>query len=184
MMEYKGYTGKVEFDNDAGIFHGQVIDMSDVITFQGTSVDELRREFETSVDDYLEFCAERGESPERPFSGRFVVRTEPALHKQIALAATRANQSINAWIIAVLQHAVVAPTIQPDVALYAEVIRQARSTIVSQYTGLRLDSDMAEVLEEPQHQNLHIPSIRVLTISSYKVSSSNDNESVYTLDRF
>ncbi|MGA1530302.1 MAG: type II toxin-antitoxin system HicB family antitoxin [Kiritimatiellia bacterium] len=64
MMKYKGYIGKVAFDDDANIFHGEVINLRDVVTFQGESVAELRRAFQDSVDDYLDFCAARGESPE------------------------------------------------------------------------------------------------------------------------
>jgi predicted HicB family RNase H-like nuclease len=63
-MKYKGYIGNAEFDGDANIFHGEVINLRDVVTFQGKSVPEFRRAFKDSVDDYLEFCAARGESPE------------------------------------------------------------------------------------------------------------------------
>ncbi|MEZ4716132.1 MAG: type II toxin-antitoxin system HicB family antitoxin [Caldilineaceae bacterium] len=77
MMESKGYIGSVQFDDDADIFHGEVINIRDVVTFQGTSVQEIRKAFQDSVDDYLEFCAERGEEPERPFSGKFTVRVSP-----------------------------------------------------------------------------------------------------------
>ena len=69
MMQYKGYTGKVEYDDEAGIFHGEVINTRDVITFQGRSVVELREAFRDSVEDYLAFCAERDEEPEKPFPG-------------------------------------------------------------------------------------------------------------------
>ncbi len=65
MLQYKGYTGHVEFDGEAGLFHGEVIDLRDVVTFQGTSVEDLERSFQDSVDDYLEFCEERGEGPNR-----------------------------------------------------------------------------------------------------------------------
>ena len=61
-MTYKGYRSKVELDEEAGVFHGEVINVRDVITFQGTSVEELKRAFEDSVDDYLEFCVSRGET--------------------------------------------------------------------------------------------------------------------------
>ena len=64
MMEYKGYVGKVEFDDEASIFHGEVINTRDVITFQGTSVAELEQGFRDSVDDYLAFCSDRGEAPD------------------------------------------------------------------------------------------------------------------------
>lgn len=59
MLNYRGYTGRAEFDDEAGIFHGEVLDLRDVITFQGTSVEGLEQAFRDSVDDYLEFCAER-----------------------------------------------------------------------------------------------------------------------------
>lgn len=103
MMEYKGYTAKIELDSEAGLFHGQVLHTRDVITFQGTAVEELRKAFADSVDDYLEFCAERGEEPEKPFSGRFLVRVDPSLHRQIAIAAAQANQSLNAWVSGCLE---------------------------------------------------------------------------------
>jgi predicted HicB family RNase H-like nuclease len=73
MMEYKGYLSRIEFDDEAEIFHGEVINIRDVITFQGKTVDELRKAFEDSVEDYLAFCAERGEEPDKPFSSRFTV---------------------------------------------------------------------------------------------------------------
>lgn len=68
MLEYKGYTGTTEFDDEAGIFHGEVTLTRDVITFQGTSVDELRQAFRDSIDGYLEWCAERGEVAEKPLA--------------------------------------------------------------------------------------------------------------------
>jgi predicted HicB family RNase H-like nuclease len=102
MMEYNGYTARVEFDEEANHFHGQVINTRDVITFQGRSVDELREELKNSVEDYLEFCAERGEAPEKPCSGRLPLRVDPALHREIAAAANRAGVSINSWITSVL----------------------------------------------------------------------------------
>ena len=70
MMEYKGYLGQVEFDDEAGTFHGEVINTRDVITFQGKSVAELKKAFQDSVDDYLAFCAARGEEPDKPSSGK------------------------------------------------------------------------------------------------------------------
>ena len=67
-MEYKGYNATVEFDDEAEIFHGEVALVRDVITFQGTSVDELRQAFRDSIEEYLEWCAERGEAVEKPMS--------------------------------------------------------------------------------------------------------------------
>jgi predicted HicB family RNase H-like nuclease len=97
-MEYKGYRAKVEFDEQADLFHGEVIDTRDVITFQGRSVDELKQAFKDSVDDYLDWCAERGKQPEKPFSGKLMLRMEPELHRSLSAAAARAGKSLNAWI--------------------------------------------------------------------------------------
>jgi len=66
MMHYKGYLSRVEFDDEADIFHGEVMNIRDVVTFQGQSVDDLHRAFEDSVEDYLAFCAERGEASNQP----------------------------------------------------------------------------------------------------------------------
>ncbi len=105
-MHYKGYEAVIEFDEDADLFHGEVINLRDVITFQGTSSSELKQSFAESIDDYLAFCAERGEDPEKPFSGQFVVRTEPLLHKEISSAARRAGVSLNKWVVTTLERSI------------------------------------------------------------------------------
>ena len=105
MMEYKGYLGNIVYDDEAEIFHGEVINTRDVITFQGTSVTQLRKAFKDSVDDYLEFCSQRGENPEKPFSGQFVTRISPDLHRNIAAAASLSGQSLNSWVSEQLEQA-------------------------------------------------------------------------------
>lgn len=102
-MEYLGYIGKVELDEEAGILHGEVINIRDVITFEGKSVQEIRQAFRESVDDYLEFCAQRNETPEKPFSGKFVVRLPVDLHRKAYIQAKLANKSLNGWVADVLQ---------------------------------------------------------------------------------
>ena len=98
MMEYKGYFAKVKFDDDDNIFHGEIINLRDVITFEGETVVELKQAFHDSVDDYLEFCSERGEEPEKPYSGKFVVRVEPEMHKDITIEARKKGKSLNVWV--------------------------------------------------------------------------------------
>ncbi len=77
MMQYKGYVARIDFDEEANVFHGEVVNIRDVITFQGKSVEEIRNAFHDSIDDYLEFCAQRNEQPEKPFSGRLTIRLSP-----------------------------------------------------------------------------------------------------------
>lgn len=99
MMEYKGYTGQItSVDEKHGIIHGHVVGISDVITFEGKTTAELIQAFRDSVDDYLEFCEEDSAEPEKPLSGRFLVRVSPALHQRAALAAKRSRTSLNAWV--------------------------------------------------------------------------------------
>ncbi len=103
MMEYKGYIGKVEIDDEAGILYGEVVNVRDVITFEGTTVEEVQKAFRESVDDYLDFCAQRGESPEKPFSGKFVVRLPAELHRKAYIQAKLEDKSLNGWVTEVLK---------------------------------------------------------------------------------
>lgn len=98
MIEYKGYTGVFEFDPSIDAFHGRILGLQDVVTFEGRSLDELRREMAESIEDYLEVCAEAGKDPERPYRGEFLVRTTPEVHRAVATAAEAAGMSLNAWV--------------------------------------------------------------------------------------
>jgi len=105
MMTYKGYSGQVEFDDEADILHGRVIGIKDVITFEGKTVDDIRVAFHDSVDDYLDFCQEQEQEPDKPFSGKLPFRTSPERHRRIYLAAKKAGESINSWMDNVLSEA-------------------------------------------------------------------------------
>lgn len=104
-MEYKGYFAKIAFDDGDNIFHGEVINLRDVITFEGETVKELKQAFQDSIDDYLDYCAQRGEEPEKPYSGKFVVRVEPELHKNITIEARKKGKSLNVWVKEALSRA-------------------------------------------------------------------------------
>ena len=97
-MMYKGYVGEVEYDDEYKIFSGSVINTRTVITFQGASVDELNKEFQLSVDDYLEWCKEDGIDPEKPYSGKFNVRLKPNTHQRAAVKAKTLGMSLNSFI--------------------------------------------------------------------------------------
>lgn len=104
MMIYKGYMGHVEFDDETEIFYGEIINTRDVITFQGSTVSEIKKAFKGSVDDYLAFCKERGEEPDKPFSGKFNLRLDPELHRQIYIAAKQHKMSLNQWVAEAIRH--------------------------------------------------------------------------------
>ncbi len=99
MMEYKGYVGLVEFDDEDGVFFGRVVNLTnDGINFQGTSVEQLRDAFHASVEDYLAWCAETSTEAEKPYSGKFVVRIDPSDHSRAALAAAKLGLSLNKFV--------------------------------------------------------------------------------------
>jgi predicted HicB family RNase H-like nuclease len=105
IFTYKGYTGQVKIDVEENMLCGHVVDIKDVITFKGSTVEEVHKAFEDSVDDYLEWCQELGEEPNKPFSGKLPFRTTPENHHKIFIAATKAGKSINAWMDDVLSKA-------------------------------------------------------------------------------
>ena len=106
MLEYGGYRAAVVFDDEADLFHGEVVGTRDVITFQGTSVPELRDAFADSVDEYLKFCAERGRTPEKSYSGKIPLRIQPDIHRAATETAKAEGKSLNAWLAETVEQAV------------------------------------------------------------------------------
>jgi predicted HicB family RNase H-like nuclease len=102
-MTHDGYVATIELDQDAGSFHGEVINTRDVLTFQGRTLDELKTAFGDTIADYIEWCRERGKEPERPYSGNFTVRISPELHRRIATAAARSGKSVNSFVADALE---------------------------------------------------------------------------------
>ncbi len=103
MLKYKGYSATVELDEEAGVLRGEVIGTRDVIAFQADSVETVITEFHVAVDGYLDYCAERGEAPEKPLSGQFLVRATPELHRRVHIAASASGMSVNAWLTRTLE---------------------------------------------------------------------------------
>jgi predicted HicB family RNase H-like nuclease len=77
-MTHDGYVATIELDKEAGLFHGEVINTRDVLTFQGRTLDELKIAFADTIADYIDWCRERGKEPQRPYSGNFTVRISRA----------------------------------------------------------------------------------------------------------
>jgi predicted HicB family RNase H-like nuclease len=96
MLEYRGYFGTVEAAD--GVFVGRVAGLRDVITFEGATFAEIEQAFHDSIDDYLAFCSERGEPPDRAYSGKIPLRVSPETHRRAAMHAQAAGMSLNQWI--------------------------------------------------------------------------------------
>ena len=103
-MSYDGYVATIELDADAGLFHGEVINTRDILTFQGRTPNELKAAFADTIADYVEWCRQRGKVPERPYSGHFTVRLSPELHRRIAAAAANRGKSVNAFVAETMEH--------------------------------------------------------------------------------
>ena len=104
-MSYKGYTARVEYDERDNIFVGRILGIHSIISFHGETVTELREEFEKAVIDYLADCEEHGVKPEKPASGKLLLRVPPEVHGQALIAAQAAGKSLNQWATEVLQRA-------------------------------------------------------------------------------
>lgn len=105
MIEYEGYTGVVEFDRELRSFTGHVVDLRDEIYFEGASVEELEASMKRAIDHYLAICAKRNEEPDRPFSGKLNLRLGADLHRAAALAAAAEGESLNNWLVKVVETA-------------------------------------------------------------------------------
>ncbi|NPU86563.1 MAG: type II toxin-antitoxin system HicB family antitoxin [Syntrophaceae bacterium] len=106
ILQYKGYTGSVAFDADDKIFHGRVLGIRAIIGFEGTTVEDLEKDFQAGVSDYLNMCAGKGMEPEKPFKGTFNIRIDPSLHQQLVVHAVDEGKTLNAFIRDVLEKAI------------------------------------------------------------------------------
>ena len=97
-LNYQDYVAIIDFDDDTEMFHARVINTRDVISFYGTSVSELKKEFKQSIDDYIVYCEEKGIEAGKPYSGKFVVRTSPEVHSHAIAAAAKEGISLNKWV--------------------------------------------------------------------------------------
>lgn len=97
-MTYKRYAARIEYSADDDCFVGRIAGIRDVVGFHGASVSELREAFHDAVDDYLATCEKVGKAPQRPYSGKVVLRIEPELHKQAAIKAELEGKSLNKFL--------------------------------------------------------------------------------------
>ena len=105
-MSYKSYTARVEYDERDNIFVGRILGVRSIISFHGKTVAELRSEFEHAVRDYLAECKKEGVPPEKPASGKLLLRVPPEVHGSALIAAQSAGKSLNQWATDVLKHAI------------------------------------------------------------------------------
>lgn len=105
IISYKGYIGTVEFSQEDGILFGRIAGITDIITYEGESVSDIVHDFHDAVDDYIEHCAAIGKRPDKPYSGKFTLRIDPAAHARLAVQAQAAGKSLNQYAADLLNQA-------------------------------------------------------------------------------
>ncbi|AHJ63260.1 HicB [Granulibacter bethesdensis] len=105
MMTYKGFSARIEYDDDDGIFFGQIAGIRDGVGFHADTVQGLRAAFHEAVEDYLDVCKKTGKEPQKPYSGRMMFRVSPDVHRRAAIAAELSGKSLNQWAEDVIANA-------------------------------------------------------------------------------
>ena len=104
-MRYKGFSARIEYDDDDRMFTGRVAGIRDGVGFHAETVGGLREAFHEAVEDYVETCAKIGKAPQRSFSGQMMFRVSPEVHRKAVVAAELAGKSLNQWAQEVLDRA-------------------------------------------------------------------------------
>lgn len=105
MMIYKNYAARIEYSDEDDCFVGHIAGINDIVGFHAESVKELHVAFEEAVNDYLATCKKIGRSPQRPYSGRIMLRIPPEVHARAAMLAKAHGKSLNSWVAETLNRA-------------------------------------------------------------------------------
>ena len=105
-LTYKGYTAKIEFDERDDIFVGRILGITDIICFHADNVADMKSEFALSVDEYIAACQRQGKEPQKPVSGRLMLRVSPEIHRAALMKAQATGKSLNQWAVETLSNAV------------------------------------------------------------------------------
>jgi len=97
-LEYKGYTGSIEYSPEDSLLYGKVLGIQGLISYEGETGGDLERDFHEAIDTYLADCEANEVEPEKPFKGSFNVRVSPSLHQKAALLAKEAKVSLNNFV--------------------------------------------------------------------------------------
>jgi predicted HicB family RNase H-like nuclease len=98
LLSYKNYNGTVEYSKEDNCLFGKVIGIKSLLSYEGSSIEELQKDFQQAVDEYISDCQERGVAPEQPYKGSFNIRISPELHRSIAVYAIEHGKTLNAAV--------------------------------------------------------------------------------------
>jgi predicted HicB family RNase H-like nuclease len=110
-MSYQNYSARIEYDPIDKIFVGHIVGIRDIVSFHGSTVEELESAFHEAVRHYLEVCEKIGQEPQRSYSGKLTLRVSPEIHMAVATAAELNRKSINQWAADVLKKAAISESV-------------------------------------------------------------------------
>ncbi|MBE3063974.1 MAG: type II toxin-antitoxin system HicB family antitoxin [Spirochaetes bacterium] len=87
MITCNGFAGQVDFDPDAEVFGGTVVNANVLMSFEGKTVAERRKSLRDVVDAYLADCTAAGKQHEKPYNGTIIIRVDPEIHRRLAMKA-------------------------------------------------------------------------------------------------
>lgn len=106
IMKYKNFEASIKYSDEDETFIGEVINISDILVFDGATVEEVKESFHAVVDEYIEDCLKEGKEPQKPFSGKFMTRINPALHQRVFIKAKKSGISMNKFVEEALEEKV------------------------------------------------------------------------------
>ena len=109
-LEYKGYTGTIEYNKEDGLLYGKVLGIRGLISYEGNTGKELEADFIAAIDSYIVDCKQDSVAPEKPFKGSFNVRISPKLHRKAALLAMEDKMSLNSFVAESIRQKIIKET--------------------------------------------------------------------------
>jgi len=106
IIKHKGYYATVHFSAEDEVFYGKILGINDLVTFEGSSVMELKSAFKEAIEDYIETCKAAGKEPEKTYKGSFNIRVSPHLHREAAFVALQKNITLNDFVQDAINYAV------------------------------------------------------------------------------
>ncbi len=107
-MTYQDYLAEIEYDSIDKIFVGHIVGIEDMVSFHGSTVEELESEFHDAVHHYLEVCEKIGQEPQKSYSGKLTVQIPSEVHRAVASIARINSKSVNQWVEAILMKSTLA----------------------------------------------------------------------------
>jgi predicted HicB family RNase H-like nuclease len=107
VLQYKDYLASIHFSSEDEVFYGKILGIDDLVSFEGSSVKELKKAFQEAVEDYIETCKEIGMEPNKTYKGTFNVRIGADMHRDAALYAAMQNISLNDFVKTAIDFALI-----------------------------------------------------------------------------